>query len=116
MARGRASLVPPLGTDLQSLVVALFILFDQPLQADIAPDFIAEMVGLQQEQQAGNPAVAVSEGMDAKEIEIEGRQGDQRMDPPFLQTEIPHFQQAAIASGVLAAGTVLKRTRSLPLG
>jgi hypothetical protein len=40
------SLVPALGTLLQRLVVAFFVLFDEPLQTDVAAYLIAQMIAL----------------------------------------------------------------------
>ena len=40
------SLVPALGTLLQRLVIAFFVLFDEPLQTDVAAYLITQMIGL----------------------------------------------------------------------
>ena len=41
-------LVPALGTLLQRFVIPILILLDQALQADVAPDFITQLIALQQ--------------------------------------------------------------------
>lgn len=75
--------VPMLGALLQRFIVTFFVLFDQPLQADVTSDLITEVIGLKQEEQPRDPAVAVPKGMDAEEIEVKGGQGDERMDLAF---------------------------------
>ena len=59
------ALMPALGALLQSLVVTVLALFNQPLQADVAPDFVTRLVGLQQPQQPRHPAIPVTERVDA---------------------------------------------------
>jgi len=53
------TLVPPPGALFQSLVVAVLVFFDDPLQADVSADLKAEMVTLKEEQQPRDTAVAV---------------------------------------------------------
>src|SRR3569832_156373 len=87
--------VPALGALLQGFIVAFLILFNQTLQADVASDVITKMIRLKEEQEPRDPAVAVPKGMDAEEIEIKGSQGDERMDPAFIQSAIPQRDQFA---------------------
>ena len=42
-----AAFVPALGPDLERLVVALFVLLDEPLQTDEAADFKAQVIALE---------------------------------------------------------------------
>ena len=44
--------VPPLRALLQRLVVTRLVLLDQTLQADVTPDLIAQVITLEQQQQA----------------------------------------------------------------
>jgi hypothetical protein len=53
------TLVPPPGALFQSLVVAVLVFFDDPLQADVSADLKTEMVTLKEEQQPRDTAVAV---------------------------------------------------------
>lgn len=74
--------VPAQGSYLECLVVPLLILLDEPLQADVTARFEAQKAGLEQEKQSRHPAIPVAKGMDAEEIEAEGPEGDEWMDPP----------------------------------
>lgn len=73
--------VPSMGTLFQRFVIALLVLFDQPFDADVPADFIAEMIALVQKHKAGNPAVAVAERVNAEKVEVEGCDCDQGMYP-----------------------------------
>jgi hypothetical protein len=54
-------------------------LLDQPLQADVPPDLVTQVVALEQEKQPGHPSVTVSKWMNAQEVEIERGREDQGM-------------------------------------
>jgi hypothetical protein len=58
-------------------VCPIFVLLDQPLQADVTPDLVAQVVALEQEEQSGHPPVAVAERVDTEKIEIERRHENQ---------------------------------------
>lgn len=95
------ALVPAFGTLLQRFVVAHLVVLYQALQADVAPDVDArEVTGLEQ-QQAGDAAVAVAEGMDAEEVEVEGGQQDKRRDDAFADEIGPEAGQRAGTRGRL---------------
>ena len=66
------------------------------------------MIAQQQEQQPRNPSVAVAEGMDAQEVEVESRQGDQRMDGPMLHDVVPALDKLAHGSRRLRGATGAK--------
>jgi hypothetical protein len=53
------------GSASPGLVVALLVLLNETLQADITSDFVSEVIALEQEQKSGNTAIAIPEGMDA---------------------------------------------------
>ena len=65
---------------LQDVVVVFLRFFDEPLQADVAPDFVAVLVERQQREQARDATVAVAERMDAKKIQNERADGHERRD------------------------------------
>ena len=60
--------VPILGTLLQGFVVALFVMLNESLQADVSSDFVTEMVALEEQDEAGNTSIPISKWMDAQEI------------------------------------------------
>lgn len=99
MPRILLSFVTSVGTQFQCLVLTLLVFLDDPFEADVAPHLIAQVVALQQQEQPGNAAVAVAERMDAEKIQIECRQGDQRMRPAFPHAAIPHIQKFPHAGG-----------------
>lgn len=74
------TLVPALGAVFEGLVVAILVLFDEALEADVPADLGAGVVGEQERQQARDAAVAVAEGVDAEEVEREGGRRDERVD------------------------------------
>ena len=84
-----AAFVPALRAYFQRLVITLFVLLDQPLETDVASDFVAEVITLQQEQEPRNPTVAVTKRMDAEKIQIKSRQREKWMHPALLQTTTP---------------------------
>ena len=43
-----AAFVPALGPDLKRLVIALFVLLDEPLETDIPADFLTQVIALEQ--------------------------------------------------------------------
>jgi hypothetical protein len=57
-------------------------------QADVSPSIISKVVALKQEHKARNPAISIAEMMNTEEIEIECRQGNERMDGLFFQALI----------------------------
>ena len=90
------ALVPALGALLEDVVVVIFSFFDQPLQADVPAYFIAMLVKRQQREQAGDAAIAVTERVDAEEIEHECADGHEGRDAvlidgvPIDETEFIH--------------------------
>ena len=62
---------------METLVVVFSGFFNEALQADVAADIVAVMVKREQSEQAGDTAVAVPKGMDAKEIKHKGRNCDE---------------------------------------
>lgn len=46
------ALMPALGTLFEHFVVAFFVFLDQPLQADVTPDFDAAVIRRQQQEEA----------------------------------------------------------------
>ena len=74
------AVVPALGAFLQDVVVIFLRLFDEAFQADVASDFVTVLVEREQGQEAGHPPIAVAEWMDAKEIENERADGNERRD------------------------------------
>jgi hypothetical protein len=77
----------------QRLVITLFILLDETLQADVTPHVISEMIALKEKQQSGYPSVPIPEGMDAEEVEIEGRHCGERVNPPFFKALLPEIYE-----------------------
>jgi len=47
-------------------------LFDQPLQADVTADLKSKLLALQEKQQPGDTAVAVTKRMDTEKVEVKG--------------------------------------------
>src|SRR5579871_4931029 len=87
------ALVPTLGAELERLVVALLVLLDEPFQTDVAPDLETEMIGYQQHEQARHAAVAVPERVNAQEIEVQGPEGDERLDAALGHDLLPARNQ-----------------------
>jgi hypothetical protein len=75
--------MPPLRALFKRFVIAVFVLLDNPFEADIATDLIAEVIELMQHEETGYPAIAVSEGMYAEEVQIKCSEQDKRMYPPL---------------------------------
>lgn len=78
--------VPALGVLFQGLIVAVLGLLDDAFDADVAPGFEAEVMALEEQEQARDSAVAVAERMDAQEVQAEGGDGQERMQAPLLQS------------------------------
>ncbi len=70
--------VPALGALLEDVIVVVFPFFDEPLQANVPAHFVSVLVERQQREQAGDAAIAVTERVDAKEIEHECPDGHER--------------------------------------
>ena len=86
-------LVPPVGANLERLVVAFYAVLDQALETDIPADSIPDLATLEKEKQSRHPAIPVAKGVDAKKIETEGSGRDERMDPLFFQASVPDPDQ-----------------------
>src|SRR5207253_8287961 len=63
--------------------------------ADVTSDLQADMVTQQEEHEARDPAVAVSERVNTQEVEIEGAQGYERMDRPLRPNILPAADEFA---------------------
>jgi len=85
--------VPAFGAQFQCLIIAIFILFDETLQADITAYIVTKMVTLKEKKQSRYPSIPISEGMDTKEVEVEGSHGDERMNPSFFKALLPRFYE-----------------------
>ena len=83
------SLMPPLRTFFQGFIVAFFVLLDEAFETDIAAHLVTELIALQQEEKARDPAVAVAEGVNAQKIKVESRKSDERMNPFLTQALRP---------------------------
>ncbi len=88
-----SSFVPSFRTQLQCLVISFFILLDQAFEADISSHIDAEMIALQKHQQPGYPAVSIAERVDAKKIQVEGRQRYQLRHLRFSDASLPGIHQ-----------------------
>ena len=75
------ALVPALRALFEDFIVTFLVLFDKPFEADVAAHFQSAMVTGKQEQQTRSASVAVAEGVDAEEIEIQRGGKDERMNP-----------------------------------
>ena len=98
------ALVPSLGDLFQSLVVAVLVFFDDPLQADVSADLKADMVALKEQRQPRDAAVAVPKRVNAKKIEVHARHGNDRVNLTLAEPvmlNLGNFPQA-IACRVLA--------------
>ena len=109
-------LVPAFGAEPQRLVVSFLVLLDESFQADVTTDFQALMVAQEQEEEPGNSAIAVAEWVDAKEIQIEGSQGNQRVDRPLLQDLVPAPDKFAHGSWRIAGPHGAKADRAATIG
>lgn len=87
------SLVPAQGGLLQGLVVAVLVLLDDAFEADVPADLEAKVVALEEQEQAGDPAVSVAEQVDAQEVEVEGGDGEERGQALLLQGVVPMGDQ-----------------------
>lgn len=67
--------------------------FDEPLQADVPPDFEAEVVALEEEQEPGRATVPVAELVDAQEVEVVRPERDERVDGACVQDGVLVFDQ-----------------------
>src|SRR5262245_56082498 len=85
--------MPSVRTQLKRFVVAILVLFDEALQADVAADFKSQVITLEQEQQSRDAAIAVAERVDAEKIEVERAQRDERMYRPVCQDVAPPLNQ-----------------------
>ena len=72
------ALMPALGALLKRLVVPRFIVLNDALETDVAPDLDAEVVGGQEEQESGDAAITVTEGVNTQEVQVEGGLDNQR--------------------------------------
>ena len=70
------AVVPALGALLQDVVVIFLRLFNETFQTDVASDLVCLLVNGKQREQAGDAAIAVTEWMDAKEIENQCADGN----------------------------------------
>jgi hypothetical protein len=89
------ALVPVLRARLQRLVVAILVLLDQPLQADVPTDLETKLIALQQPEQARDPAIAISERVDAQKVEVERGQRDQGWHPSLVLAAAPVQHQVS---------------------
>ena len=71
-------LVPVFRTPAQDLVVILSGFLHEPLKTDVAAHFVAVLVERQQSHQPRDAAVAVTEGMNAEEVEHQAGHGQHR--------------------------------------
>ena len=74
------AVVPTVGTEPEAFVVGLSGFLNEAFQADVATDLVAVLVECQQGEQPGHATVAVPERVNAKEIQDEGGDGDERRD------------------------------------
>ena len=74
------AIVPAVRTEPEAFVVGLAGFLNEAFQADVATNFVAVLVECQQGEQPGHAAVAVPERVNAKEIQDEGGDGDERRD------------------------------------
>ena len=110
------AIMPTLRALFQSFIIAFLVLLYQPLQADVAADFIAKRITLKQKKKPRNTAVAVAKRMDAKEIQIECRKRDQRMHVLFFQRVLPGLDELLHSSRRLGSFNGLKSDALLPAG
>ena len=72
------SLVPSLRAEAQGLVIVPSRFLDEPLETDVTPHLEPVLVEGQEGKEPGDPSVAVAKGVDAEEIEDQGRDGHER--------------------------------------
>jgi hypothetical protein len=85
--------MPALRTFLKRFVVPDLVLFDDSLRTDVSSDLQTEVISCQKEQESGNAAVAVSERVDAQEIEVEGGHDDEGRDVMVAALVPPEVHQ-----------------------
>src|SRR5205085_3107344 len=73
--------VPTLPTLPQHFVIAFLVLFDQAFEADVAAYLQPVVIAGEQQQEPRNPAVAIAEWMNAKEVEIQRCEKHERVSP-----------------------------------
>ncbi len=83
------ALVPASGGLFEGLVVAVLVLLDDALEADVAADVEPELIALEEQQQPRDAAIAVSERVDAQEVEVEGGEEQQRMEAAVFEGMAP---------------------------
>ena len=64
-----AAVVPAQGARLQRLVVALFVLLDNPFEADVSTYVMSKMVKGQQRKQARHAAIGLAERVNTEKVE-----------------------------------------------
>ena len=68
------ALVTAAGALFQGFIVPFLVLLDEALQADVAAHLEPQVVALQEQQKPRDAPVTVAKWMNAKEIQVEGRQ------------------------------------------
>jgi hypothetical protein len=66
-------LVPSFRAEFQGFVIPMQVLLDEPLEADVAPNLVSQVIVLEKKQQASYATVSVPERMDTEEIQAERR-------------------------------------------
>ncbi|MFW6151513.1 MAG: hypothetical protein ACOC6C_00900 [Verrucomicrobiota bacterium] len=62
--------MPPHGALLQRFVVAVLVLLDRSLNADVSTHFVAELIELKEQNESGYAPVAVPEWVDTQKVEV----------------------------------------------
>lgn len=70
------SLMPSLRAEFKCLVISFFVLFYQPLRADIASYVVTKLIATEQQEQARDAPVTVTKRMNAEKVQIENGEGN----------------------------------------
>ena len=108
--------MPTGGTRFQDSIIIFLGLFHEPLMADIPPDLIAMLVESQQSQQPGNTAVAISEWVNAEEIQDQAGRGQERRDLQLVKGVAISLTQFGHGLGNLLRGKGLKADLPAAIG
>src|SRR4051812_21677961 len=109
-------LMPALRTELQRLVIAFLILFDEPLEADVAADLEAQMVALLQEQQCETGPLPSRNGCMQRKSRLNAPNAMSGGTVRLCNTSRQRATISAMNTGASAARTVRKRILRRPSG
>jgi hypothetical protein len=107
--------VPALRTLLECFVVPFLVFFDGPLETDVSPNLIAELITLQQQQQTRHATIPVAERMNTQEIKIHRRHRDRGMNHTFINALVPGLDQGSHRGAGLSRGNGAKPDAHAPV-